>query len=156
MRLGEVGSDCSAAAPGCGRFGCGRSGKLCVTCGAKSRLGGGRIRAIASRCRAAGGCGEAGGCGGVDGCRGGQAPAMISGGCQAAGGCGAPGGCGGIGGCRGGLMGGNNRPYGGDIPHVAENPMMGPGGQVPQYVYPYYTTRGPRDFLNTNPPGIGY
>jgi hypothetical protein len=27
---------------------------------------------------------------------------------------------------------------------------------APQYVYPYYTTRGPRDFLMANPPTIGY
>jgi hypothetical protein len=27
---------------------------------------------------------------------------------------------------------------------------------APQYVYPYYTTRGPRDFLMDNPPTIGW
>ncbi len=140
----------------------------------------------AGGCNAPGGCGEADGCRGLQGngllSNGLQGNGLLSNGlqnnglmnngllngriramgshCQAAGGCNAPGGCGGIGGCRGlhggGLLGGKHtKPYGGAIPHVAENPMMG-GGQVPQYVYPYYTTRGPRDFLNTNPPSIGY
>jgi hypothetical protein len=27
---------------------------------------------------------------------------------------------------------------------------------APSYAYPYYTTRGPRDFLMKNPPSIGY
>jgi len=30
-----------------------------------------------------------------------------------------------------------------------------PGPPVGQTAYPYYTTRGPRDFLNRNPPSIG-
>lgn len=92
---------------GCGRFGCGRSGKLCFGCKAKSRFGG--IRG-------------AGGGGGM-------------------------------------LGGGHTKPYGGDIPHTQMGGGMGPGmggGQAPQYVYPYYTTRGPRDFLMSNPPSIGY
>lgn len=50
-----------------------------------------------------------------------------------------------------------NHPYGGQIPHT--NPALGPqggaGGFTPTYQYPYYTTRGPRDFLNGNPPSIG-
>lgn len=69
-------------------------------------------------------------------------------------------------GLHGGLHGGggltgngrHTKPYGGTIPHTATPPTFngGPGGGgVPQYVYPYYTTRGPRDFLNTNPPSIG-
>lgn len=34
---------------------------------------------------------------------------------------------------------------------------VGPAGPMaPQYTYPYYTTRGPRDFLLDNPPTIGY
>ena len=32
---------------------------------------------------------------------------------------------------------------------------MGSGGQAAQVAYPYYTTRGPRDFLLNNPPTIG-
>ncbi len=31
----------------------------------------------------------------------------------------------------------------------------GSGVQAPQVAYPYYTTRGPRDFLVNNPPTIG-
>ena len=53
---------------------------------------------------------------------------------------------------------GHTKPSGGTIPHTAAPPTFngGPGGGgVPQFVYPYYTTRGPRDFLNTNPPSIG-
>ncbi len=48
-------------------------------------------------------------------------------------------------------------PYGGAIPHT--NPAAGQqpqSGIAPQYAYPYYTTRGPRDFLQDNPPSIGY
>lgn len=29
------------------------------------------------------------------------------------------------------------------------------GGQMAQVAYPYYTVRGPRDFLSANPPSIG-
>ena len=29
------------------------------------------------------------------------------------------------------------------------------GPETPTYGYPYYTTRGPRDFLMDNPPSIG-
>lgn len=29
------------------------------------------------------------------------------------------------------------------------------GGPAAQVAYPYYTVRGPRDFLNPNPPSIG-
>ena len=50
-----------------------------------------------------------------------------------------------------GLGGGN--PYGGAIPHTAQGP--GQSGLAPSYAYPYYTTRGPRDFLIDNPPSIG-
>lgn len=33
--------------------------------------------------------------------------------------------------------------------------QYGPGGQSPQVGYPYYTVRGPRDFLMSDPPTIG-
>lgn len=52
---------------------------------------------------------------------------------------------------------GLGHPYGGAIPHT--NPAAGQqpqSGIAPQYAYPYYTTRGPRDFLRDNPPSIGY
>jgi hypothetical protein len=32
---------------------------------------------------------------------------------------------------------------------------MNGGPATPTVVYPYYTTRGPRDFLSSNPRGIG-
>ena len=35
-----------------------------------------------------------------------------------------------------------------------DEPMPGPAS--PTYGYPYYTVRGPRDFLMDNPPSIGY
>ncbi len=65
--------------------------------------------------------------------------------------------------CR--MRGGRNHPYGGEIPHT--DPYMYGGwggmgdgsgfGQGPvNYAYPYYTTRGPRDFLMNNPPSIGW
>jgi hypothetical protein len=49
-------------------------------------------------------------------------------------------------------------PYG-NYPHTpAVDPYAGglqPGGTA-AYAYPYYTTRGPRDFLMCQPPSIGY
>lgn len=48
---------------------------------------------------------------------------------------------------------GSGNPYGGAIPHTAQQP--GQSGLAPAYAYPYYTTRGPRDFLRDNPPSIG-
>ncbi len=39
--------------------------------------------------------------------------------------------------------------HGGAMP----GPAMGPSS--PAVTYPYYTTRGPRDYLNPNPPSIG-
>jgi len=49
----------------------------------------------------------------------------------------------------------NQHPYGGQIPHTAQGPGAGTG-IAPSYAYPYYTTRGPRDFLQKKPPSIGY
>ena len=74
------------------------------------------------------------------------------------GGCGNPGcGVGGrpCGGCLSKLAAAHQHPYGGAIPHTAQGPGAGTG-TAPQYAYPYYTTRGPRDFLMKNPPSIGY
>lgn len=92
---------------------------------------------------------------------------------QARGGCGGhgcalrKGGCGKSGCLAGKLSGAGGKianaagigghPYGGAIPHT--NPAAGQqpqSGIAPQYAYPYYTTRGPRDFLRDNPPSIGY
>jgi hypothetical protein len=57
-------------------------------------------------------------------------------------------GCG-VGGCGlgGRLCGRCNKLVAGEIPHKAEPPYPGFGAQAPTYAYPYYTTRGPRDFL---------
>ena len=60
-----------------------------------------------------------------------------------------------------GLLGGHrgaDHPYGGEIPHTANAPgLYGAqgGSAAPTYAYPYYTIRGPRDFLMANPPTIG-
>jgi hypothetical protein len=41
-------------------------------------------------------------------------------------------------------------------PHPGQHPQAQPAGPpVGQYGYPYYTLRGPRDFLQNNPPSIG-
>ena len=50
------------------------------------------------------------------------------------------------GGGPGGGIGGGGGAYGS---------QYAPGPQTPTVVYPYYTTRGPRDFLSANPRGIG-
>lgn len=68
--------------------------------------------------------------------------------------------------CKPGIFGGalcdkedNADPY-----HVNHPGLCGihqqqsvgpPGPPTPTYGYPYYTTRGPRDFLVDNPPSIG-
>ncbi len=57
--------------------------------------------------------------------------------------------------CRGCMGKRFGHPYGGAIPHTAQGPGAGTG-PAPSYAYPYYTTRGPRDFLMSNPPSIGY
>ncbi len=54
---------------------------------------------------------------------------------------------------------GVNHPYGKQVPHTADATVgyQAPGGGVaPTYAYPYYTTRGPRDFLvdGCGPPPI--
>ena len=42
------------------------------------------------------------------------------------------------------------------IPHHQNREYYGPPGPTAaQVAYPYYTTRGPRDFLVDNPPSIG-
>ena len=58
-------------------------------------------------------------------------------------------------GCRGGLL-----HHGGHGMHGAGGHHYRPetepaGGPVGLYAYPYYTIRGPRDFLVDNPPSIG-
>ncbi len=54
---------------------------------------------------------------------------------------------GGAGGHGGHLLGGHH--------HLAREYMGPPGPPTAQVAYPYYTTRGPRDFLLDNPPSIG-
>lgn len=39
--------------------------------------------------------------------------------------------------------------------HTGAMPGPAAGPAQPTVTYPYYTTRGPRDFLNPNPPSIG-
>lgn len=87
-----------------------------------------------------------------------------SGGCESgdcgSGDCG-PGGCGAGGGCSecGGAPGGCAACGGGLAAHRAAKEaemqagLQGPLG--PQVTYPYYTNRGPRDFLAKNPRDIG-
>ena len=74
-------------------------------------------------------------------------------GCQSA--------CNSCGGGRGGLLHHSGRGmHGGHGMHGAGGHHYRPetepaGGPVGQYAYPYYTLRGPRDFLVDNPPSIG-
>lgn len=48
----------------------------------------------------------------------------------------------------------SDAPYGYSYPenHLLQNASPAPVGT---YAYPYYTTRSPRDFLQSNPPTIG-
>jgi hypothetical protein len=87
--LGGAVAGVAGAIAGCGRFGCGSNGVLCLAC---------RLKNLTSR----------------------QARFQA------------------------------NHPYGGQIPHTTHFPgdgMGGNGAAAPTYAYPYYTTRGPRDFL---------
>jgi hypothetical protein len=59
---------------------------------------------------------------------------------------------GGCGGCGLGGPGGGICPNAGGYP---EYPSFNPGPATGQVAYPYYTVRGPRDFLRDNPPSIG-
>ena len=58
--------------------------------------------------------------------------------------------------CKGGLLG----PQRGEIPHTTQPNFggdgMGGAGQAATFAYPYYTVRAPRDFLQDNPPTIGW
>ena len=97
------------------------------------------------------GCGECGG--GAIGLNHSDSQGLTAGACGA---CGTHG-CGG--GCLQKLKAARGarsiHPYGGEIPHTAAAAGGGQGGAAPTYAYPYYTTRGPRDFLMMNPPSIG-
>ena len=56
---------------------------------------------------------------------------------------------------HGGYGGGYGGAYGAyGVPTMAP-PAYNPGPPTPAVTYPYYTTRGPRDFLMDNPPSIG-
>jgi hypothetical protein len=57
---------------------------------------------------------------------------------------------------RGGpLAAWHGRFHRGPQSHTGDDPGPAAGPANPTYGYPYYTTRGPRDFLNPNPPSIG-
>ncbi len=57
---------------------------------------------------------------------------------------------------RGGVLAAlHGRNHGGPQSHMGSDPGPAMGPSSPTYGYPYYTTRGPRDFLNPNPPSIG-
>jgi hypothetical protein len=84
---------------------------------------------------------------------------MLACGCQLAGPGVAQNGC--QGGCNGGscgngyLYGSPNSPGFLDLMHAQRRQNAYAGPPAPTYGYPYYTTRGPRDFLVDNPPSIG-
>ncbi|WP_254512120.1 hypothetical protein [Anatilimnocola floriformis] len=56
---------------------------------------------------------------------------------------------------NGGHFGGQRGMAG--VPHHFNREYNGPQGPAAaQVAYPYYTTRGPRDYFANNPPSIGY
>ena len=144
-----------------GRFGCGSDAGC--DAGGSAGIGIGPCRGLGGMV----GCGGCGDCGGSavgtnhSACSTGDCNGGMAGG----GNCG-PDGCGAIG--RGGSLAGaiknalwrtngSPHPYGGETPHTASaaNGAGFGGAAAPSYQYPYYTTRGPRDFLMMNPPSIG-
>ena len=146
-------STCSSTmSSGCATGGCSSPAASCASGGCGSMAGG---------CGA--GC-QSGGCGpcGLGGCGvGGMAMGRLAGilGCNACGG----------GGCNGCMAGPLGWQSGGlDYSHHLQTGLMGhnaaqslnsrpftPGPPTGQVAYPYYTVRGPRDFLLDQPPTIG-
>lgn len=53
------------------------------------------------------------------------------------------------------VTGMHRHQYVGPQSHLGAQPGPASGPAAPTVGYPYYTTRGPRDFLNPNPPSIG-
>lgn len=124
----------------------------------------GNLGSLAGPCRGLGGmvgCNGCGDCGG--GAVGTNHSACSTGGCGPQG-CNGSEGCGAGGNGGGGIANlffrrnGSPHPYGGETPHTASANSAGGGfggASAPSFQYPYYTTRGPRDFLMMNPPSIG-
>ena len=148
-----IDSSCDSGA--CDAGGCDSGG--CDTAGFAVPGGSG----FAATCR---GLGASVGCGGCNDCGTGAIGTNHSACSTGFGGNCGPDGCGLVGGakCRDGRFSlfrrnGSPHPYGGELPHTgapADSSVLG-GGPAPTYAYPYYTTRGPRDFLMMNPPSIG-
>ena len=70
-------------------------------------------------------------------------------------GCGGNGGCGG-GGCMDGRCAASPIPDCYGRQQAVDSQLGGPAGpSAAQVTYPYYTTRGPRDFFAAHPPTIG-
>ena len=65
------------------------------------------------------------------------------------------GGCASCGGGRGYAGRGGAHPPGCDVANEEASAMYAGGPPTGAVAYPYYTTRGPRDFLASNPPSIG-
>lgn len=152
--MSDAGCGCGDAACGTEEVG-GLLGKLGSGCKlGKCKLGGCKL----GKCLLGGGAGAGVGAGVATGLGSGIGGHGIIGGGRIGGGCGLNGcGVGGAlcGSCLSKLSGAHNHPYGGVVPHTAQVPGNGTG-TAPAYAYPYYTTRGPRDFLMKNPPSIGY
>jgi len=124
-----------------------RGGACCddTCCGGDSCCGGGGCCDSGSGCCAEGGCSL--GRGRAGGGRFGRGSGDGSGGCSACGGLG-------CGLCQrlAGRIASGFGPHAGGYPEAYNSNPSPPGGQV---AYPYYTVRGPRDFLRNNPPSIG-
>ena len=107
------------------------------------------------------GGGSGGGCGGGAGCGSGSGGGLIRGGLMGCGGGGlCSGRCGGPGSCGGQLTAQLKAQLDQFKAVTARNCANGgcglpPGPETGAVHYPYYTTRGPRDFFMCNPPSIG-
>jgi hypothetical protein len=55
----------------------------------------------------------------------------------------------------GNMMASHNHPCAHPYRNDGGEQEIEEGPRMPQTAYPYYTTRGPRDFLAKNPPSIG-
>ena len=152
----DVGCDdgCCGGGGGCDIGGCDGGGCADGCCGdggcsvgggrvAGGRLGG-RMSNMGGRLGGGGGCSACGG-GGCGLCQ--RMGGRLGGGCSACGG-------NGCGLCRrvAGRVASGFCPHGGGYPANYNFNPSPPSGQV---AYPYYTVKGPRDFLQNNPSSIG-
>lgn len=141
--------------------GCGFGGGCCdAGCGCEEGYGcdcGAGCGGEVGCCDTCGGSGVCGGCGGggCNSCGGSGGCCLCSGGPMWCGLCNRFSQCDGCGACEQGFVTGCVEGVCSSCASGDQNYGFNPGPPAPQTAYPYYTVRGPRDFLQSNPASIG-